>query len=241
MTSCLSTNRRTFLQFSSGLIGTGWGLFQTDEGRRRLSWRTGVAGSAASPTVVDGVVYSGATGGGLFAMDAIAGDVRWENESIPSIKNWTAPAVANGLCYLKTGGTVYAVDKEIGVIEWESTDAGSGQISPTVWKDTCYLGGGDGVYALDAFTGEFLWQNDEMEGPVRSKITIDGDRCFCNAIRTVVCLDSQTGEMLWRTHDGGDGGRNRIPSSPIVYGNALIVGEGGENKAKIHSLDVKTW
>ncbi|MDZ7730786.1 MAG: PQQ-binding-like beta-propeller repeat protein [Natrialbaceae archaeon] len=246
MADCLSS-RRSFLHLSSGILGSGFGISQLQtDGDSRITWVSDTPStSRASPTVVDGIVYTGTSNGGLFALDAQTGEIIWHSRSISACGQWAAPAVANDLCYLKTGGTVYAVDKETGAIEWESEATGSGETSPTVRKDTCYLGGADGVYALDAFTGELLWQNDEMEGPVRSKVTVEGDWCFCNAIRTVVCLDRHGGELLWQTHDGGDGGIEaavtaRIPSSPIVNGDALLVGEGGEGRAKIHSLNVET-
>jgi hypothetical protein len=96
------------------------------------TWRLAVGGVWSSPAVANGTVYVGGNGllfeGGLFAVDAAAGALRWQMKQAGSV--FASPAISGGMAYFGSNDSaVYAVS---------GTDAGfgssvdGGYISPIV-------------------------------------------------------------------------------------------------------------
>ncbi len=110
----------------------------------------------SSPAVANRVVYVGALGGKVFALDASTGVLLWSYPTSGAV--WSSPAVANGVVYVGSDDhNVYALDAKTGAKLW-SYDTGDRVFSsPAVANGVVYVGSFDNnVYALDASTGDKL-------------------------------------------------------------------------------------
>lgn len=214
-----------------------------------------------SPAVVDGVVYTGASGdpGGLFAVDADTGEEIWSFETAGYVTS--APVVSDGVLYVGTWGRrFYAVDVADGSEIW-SADVGHrmGSSSPVLAGDAVVVGThGDGplvvsgpedeeefeapaVLALDAGTGEERWRYDgfgEREAITSSPASADG-RVFVGGDDGVLyALDAETGTVDWERAVGG-----HPDSSPAVVDGVVYHGtrdERGDTASRLLALDAGT-
>jgi len=64
---------------------------------------------------MNGVVYAAATGGALYALDAVKGAKLWSSH-LRFYAN--SPAAANGVVYVTSGRRVYALDDRTGAKLW---------------------------------------------------------------------------------------------------------------------------
>jgi glucose dehydrogenase len=134
---------------------------------------------AAAPVVVNGVVYIQDLDCNVYALSLATGKQKWEYEVNQSEKTGPGPngvAVANGVVYGDTPGTVFALNASTGKTVWVDRSllaAGEGtfEIQPQVANGTVYLssayglGPGGGVaMALDAATGKLLWSFNTVTG-----------------------------------------------------------------------------
>tara|TARA_Y100000588_G_scaffold22702_1_gene22896 strand:- start:4953 stop:6197 length:1245 start_codon:yes stop_codon:yes gene_type:complete len=105
------------------------------------------------------------------------------------------------------------------------------------------------VVAIDAATGETRWEYTQEApewpqhirgyglGPLVTPLVVD-DRVFVVGIRgTLLCLNRKKGQLLWRQDLWEDFNGTRLErgyaSSPIAYGETLIVPSGGRGKSVI--------
>jgi len=109
------------------------------------------AGGDASPAISRGIVYVAGADGGLYALDAESGgDPKWLFPTGSPIT--TSPVVANGVVYVASGTTLYAVDAVTGFELWRYAAGYQIETSPVVVNGFVYIGGQDGY--LDAITGD---------------------------------------------------------------------------------------
>ncbi len=121
-----------------------------------------------------------------------------------------------------------------GGFAWRFQTHGSVRSTPAVFGRTLYVGSGDGaLYALDATDGRLLWRYDAGSSVTSSPAVAGGAVYFQTRAGAVIALDALRGRLLWRTadhtdaplvwgHESGD----LYSSSPVVAGNALVVGSG---------------
>jgi len=161
---------------------TGGSLRAVDAADGSLLWSRESSTTLSSPTVVGGTVYLAGGFGqgiggeeGLYALDATNGSTRWRFPALPTA---TTPTVVDGTAYIATQNislagpntvSLYALDAETGVEQWNRSWRGIRVNPPTATGDTVYLGvaidepdaGGsvrDGVvYAVDATDGAQRW------------------------------------------------------------------------------------
>lgn len=143
---------------------------------------SGKGGLQASPLVVDGVMYTTAAGGYVYALDAATGRQLWEykyqaKRPIDGAANRGVAMLGNRL-FLATGDArVVAIDAKTGRQLWETqmADPSLGYFStmaPLALKDKIIVGMGGGENAvrgfLDAYdpeTGKRLWRFNTIPGP----------------------------------------------------------------------------
>ena len=109
----------------------------------------------------------------------------------------------------------------------------------------------DSVIALDEESGDELWRepiaetypgrNGALDGPVSTPV-IDGDVVFAlGPFGDLVALDLQTGQKRWSTHlmnqHSGSLPHWGFTTSPLVYGNLLVVATGGAENNMITAFD----
>jgi len=201
----------------------------------------------SSPTYADGLLLAGAGDGGLYAVDARSGKLRWRMQTAGRVRS--TPAVSEGLVYVGSAdGTFYAADLRTGRERWRFDTEGHQlqsakfgfdrrtiQSSPVVAGDLVVFGARDGfLYALDRATGRERWRYDYKISWVNSSPAVaDGvvyvgtsDAHFVNA------LDLATGTEKWRFTAQGI-----VWSSPAIAGDVVVIGEGG---GLLHVLDRAT-
>ncbi|HUT34138.1 MAG TPA: PQQ-binding-like beta-propeller repeat protein [Planctomycetota bacterium] len=156
------------------------------------------AGRATAPVTAGGLAFVGYENGALRALDAAAGQVRWQAFTAGPI--YVAPAIWEGRVYAGSAdGRVYAFEAATGRRLWAFRAAPAERWIPVLGKliSTWPVAGGvvvrDGVvyaaagianydgthvYALDATTGKLLWCNDSsgtLSPSVKSGISLQGE------------------------------------------------------------------
>lgn len=207
----------------------------------------GARNQAATPVIVDGVMYIGVGGGDVLALDAATGATIWRYKSTFGAQVNRGVAVAEGKVFTgQAGSRLVALDQKSGALVWEANvmdvpegGRGGGTPGATIYSEGrvfAGVAGGEGgvrgqFSAFDAKTGRELWTFFLVPGPgERGHETWDGDSW------------THGGAPLW-THAAID------PELGLVYvpaGNASPDQDGsrraGDNlyTASIVALDVKT-
>jgi outer membrane protein assembly factor BamB len=113
-----------------------------------------IGGVNSSPTVVDGVVYFGATwytgAGYVYALDASSGAQKWRLSASGGVSS--SPAYSNGIVYIGSQtGNLYGIDASSGLLLCSASIGPIGYSSPVVANGVLYIGSEDGnLYAFDA-------------------------------------------------------------------------------------------
>ncbi len=121
----------------------------------------------ATPIVVNGVMYIPTGAGGVLALDATTGAVKWKYESPSGGGTNRGVSVGDGKVFSSGGGnTLVALDQETGELAWTAKVGDRGTtVAPAVYYDgLVYMGvsGGEGgvrgyFAAFDAKTGKEKW------------------------------------------------------------------------------------
>jgi outer membrane protein assembly factor BamB/cytochrome c5 len=137
------------------------------------------AGYAATPVIVDGVVYTQDLDSNVYAIDFESGEVLWTQEYDSPNVGPNGVNVVDGRVYGATTTDAFALDAESGEELWtvrlprnnqEGIDMAPGYDDGTVYVSTVpgntqgfYEGRGQAIlHALDAETGEAKWTWDEV-------------------------------------------------------------------------------
>jgi len=123
----------------------------------------------ATPIVVDGVMYiSAEPGGGVLALDAVTGAVKWRHKSAATAARTLSRGVAvgDGKVFSTAGGnTLMALDQKDGTVLWTITvgERGSTPAPPIYYDGLVYIGvaGGEtGVRgSCPAVRASLRWQS----------------------------------------------------------------------------------
>ena len=139
----------------------------------------GVGSFAATPVVVDGVVYLQDLDANVYAISLATGKLRWEYPV--NVPEATGPgpdgvAVADGVVYGDTSTAVFALNAATGKVIWTddgllTSGQGSFEIQPQVSGGRVYLAsaygsgpGGGVLLALNASSGKLLWKFNTVTG-----------------------------------------------------------------------------
>ena len=171
---------------------------------------------AATPAVVDGIVYAPDFGGSLWAVDAATGKVVWKNAissytGVPGDISRTTPAHWRGALIMGDGA--------------QTVSAQEGAI----------------VFALDAKSGQPKWRTKVEADPtavITSAPVVDSGVVFVGAASkaemqnrpttfrgSVLALSADTGKILWQTYLTKEGytGAGVWGSTPVVDHDAGLV------------------
>ena len=129
--------------------GGGTDLFalNADTGTERWRFSAGYV-IAASPAVVDGVVYIAGMDL-LHALNADDGTERWRVDLDSEL--WNSPAVVNGVVYMGTDSSLHALNADDGTERWRVVIGYGSPSSPAIVDGVVYTGCSDGTfYAIGA-------------------------------------------------------------------------------------------
>ena len=159
-------------------LGGAWMVHTTNQ--------SGGGNMEATPVVVNGVMYMPTGTGGVMAIDAATGAIRWKYQSPNGGATNRGVAVGAGRVFSSGGGnTLIALDQETGELAWSAKVGDRGTtVAPAVYYDgLVYMGvsggeaGARGHFgAFDAKTGKETWGFWSTPGPgERGSETWEGD------------------------------------------------------------------
>jgi len=141
--------------------------------------------------------------------------VRWshllDNES-------GGPAVVNGVVYVGSGSSVYALDAKTGVQVWQKSGFSCDDTcSPAVVNGTVYIGSTDhNLYALSARTGTEIWRYTTGGTVSTSPTVADGVVYVSSDDGYLHALDARSGTPKWDYF-------YVFPSSPAVANGIVYI------------------
>ena len=218
------TVRTDWPQFHFDVQHTGFNPYENvlsseTAGNLVLDWKyTTGSSSYSSPTVANGVVYTGSWDENLYALNADTGELLWKHFLDGRVV--ASAAVANGVVYVGSeDGNLYALDASTGRLRWKYATGGS--YTPTVANGVVYVGSGDdNVLALNASTGALLWKYTTAGLIWCSPAVANGVVYVGSFDSSIYALNAQTGALLWKytlTH-------GFVESSPAVANGVVYVG-----------------
>ena len=206
-----------------------------------LVWKFSTGGGVdSSPTVTNGVVYTGSNDKNVYALNAATGVKIWNYTTEGPV--FSSAAVANGIVYIGSGygniqtqvyrGTVYALDAATGAKIWNFDTLGEFKSSPVVMDGVVYIGSvDDNIYALNATTGDEIWHNKTGE-MFSSPAVANGVVYIGSGDWNVYALNATTGDEIWHYSTG-----YRITSSPAVANGIVYIGSYDKN---VYALNATT-
>jgi outer membrane protein assembly factor BamB len=169
--------------------------------------------------VADGVVYTGAEDGFLYAIDEQTGKELWKYDTQQDVVG--TPTISNGTAYVaKPGGPLFALDAKTGAERFSfDTPQRAGVTPAAVDGTTLYVGSPDSsFYALNAITGELEW-SFATQGRITGTPAIVDDVLYGASFDNhLYALDATTGAELWNLALDGS-----IDFGPSVADGAVYV------------------
>jgi outer membrane protein assembly factor BamB len=170
----------------------------------------------ASPTVANGVFYSGSLVNAVFyAIDANTGVPIWTFES-GKTRDYafsSSPSVSNGVVYASSDdGNLYALNASTGTLVWDYPSGGSTAVTDGV----VYAPSLAGLNALNASTGALLWNSSLFGSPaVAGGVVYFGG----SGDNNLYALNASTGASLWSYTTGGT-----VETRPAIANGVVYVG-----------------
>lgn len=184
----------------------------------------------ASPTVVDGILYSGSGfvgPGDTYALDASTGELVWD-----ASLGAEAPAVRGGVAYA-AHGDVDAVDAATGEPIWSYPGGEDGFLSGVALvQDVVYAVAYRGeIVALDASDGTLLWSRSVPDSLWAAPTVAGGALVVGTPEERVYSVDASTGAIRWKRRSSS----YILNSAAAAHGVVYI---GAEDR--LYALDAQT-
>ncbi len=145
------------------------------DGHEALRFDSG-AYTAASPAIVDGVLFYGTFNNEVLAVDTNEGMLRWRYEHPERHFPFYASAAIGGGLVIVAGRDklVHALDQETGEARWTFRARARFDASPAIAGNRVYAGNADGrLYVLDLATGENVGEF-HAGGPIMGSPALSG-------------------------------------------------------------------
>ncbi|MEZ5302171.1 MAG: PQQ-binding-like beta-propeller repeat protein [Verrucomicrobiales bacterium] len=143
---------------------------------------------------------------------------------------------------------------------WKTPIPGKGHASPIIWGDRLFLvtaledpEGVRALLCLDRKSGEILWQREVLAAPLEkihrlnsyasSTPATDGERVYVSFLdkdKMFIAAYDFAGEKLWEARPGVFSSVHGYCSSPILWGEKLIVNGDHDGDAYLVALDRKS-
>lgn len=219
-------------------FGSAWGLHAVNVSTGALLWLYPTYWVTSSPAVADGIIYFASRDQNVYALDVITGGLMWSYQTAHLVQPQSSPLVANGLVYIGSDTSVYALSAKTGDVVWVST-LGPDWVysSPAVANGIIYVGSQDEyIHALSARTGVELWSYltgslvYSSPAVANGVVYVGSANQFLN-VGGVYALDANAGALLWSYTAG------QVTSSPAVANGVVYV---GSNDGNVYALDAGT-
>ncbi len=163
-------------------------------------WSFDLAGSSnwSALCYENGRVFALNGSGLLRAFDGVTGSVIWSRQLPGQYSFSSAPAVYQGVIYTGgagSGGTVYAVSADTGIVLWTAPVANGDNSSPSVTSDGIYVSYScPNVYKLNPANGALIWRyNPGCSGGGGKTTVLYNGRLYVRDYNPDYIFDSQTG------------------------------------------------
>lgn len=221
-------------------------LFALDAATGKARWSAAPGSDArifsSPPAAAGGLVYvsSGAippsTRGALYAFDAATGELRWTVQT--GFAAYGAPVVANGVVYdASADGVIHALSAASGANVWSAKVSAGFTAGAALANGALYVTGQDGkLYAVKASNGALIWSavlGGAQGGAINSEPTVmDGAVYVVTTGAVIASYSAISGKLNWSEMTGSPSS-----STPLVAGDALIVGDQNGNLTAYNAYD----
>ena len=195
-------------------------------------WRTADAGSAASPSIADGRLFS-VGDNRVKCLDPDTGTLLWSNTTGGA--GFGSASVSDGqVYYAAMGGHVLCFNASDGTKLWDKATGYSESMStPAISNGSVFVGVESGdltpgaLVKLDALTGNIAWTYAVQGTPWSSPVVTD-DRVYFTNDRTIECVKTSDHSQVW-SYLTAAGDLYGIGGSPAIAYGRLYIG-GAESK-----------
>ena len=247
------------------LVGIGFVGFQHVDCKGLLARSSGELGSASDTLAAQDSLNSQLSAiNSQLSTDSVKGedvDSAEVDDGMPELKiasrafrgnNSSATSSARGIA------TSWNLSAKKNIL-WQSSIPKHGYNSPVITGRNVFITGADAkareLYCYDVWTGELKWtvKADGIAGSPGSMPKVNADTglaastvatngeqvCAIFATGDVICADME-GKRLWAKNIGLPDNHYGYASSPVMYGNTLIIQYQNNSNAQILALNAKT-
>ncbi len=247
------------------LVGIGFVGFQHVDFKGLLARSSGELGSASDTLAAQDSLNSQLSAvNSQLSIDSVKGeevDSAEVDDGMPELKiasrafrgnNSNATSSARGIA------TSWNLSAKKNIL-WQSSIPKHGYNSPVITGRNVFITGADAkareLYCYDVWTGELKWtvKADGIAGSPGSMPKVNADTglaastvatngevvCAIFATGDVICADME-GKRLWAKNIGLPDNHYGYASSPVMYGNTLIIQYQNNSNAQILALNAKT-
>jgi outer membrane protein assembly factor BamB len=215
---------RVWVQAGDGALSG----FDAGNGVLRVCVKGAASSAFNSPCAAGRIIYTADEVGGIRAVDASTGQIRWDQTAAQPL---TTPACGKSFVYTSTvsagvtqPGVVYKFRAADGSLVWKKKIGVFCCSTVAVAGGRVFVSAEQSVVALDAGTGAVDWHTNGIGQP--SAPSIAGDQVFVGTSADpglgggAASLDAATGAIVWHRNDTGP------ISAPITVANGVIYGIG---------------
>ena len=225
------------LAYNAVYFGTEDGIvYSLNEADGTINWQTKVPSEViAAPAIDENVVVVNTVSGSLMGLDALTGEVKWQNDSdVPplTLRGISTPAAtAGGAIVGLANGRLRVSIIDSGLTAWETVIAkptGATELDrivdidskPLVFGGTVFIVSyGGSLAAVELRSGNIIWTREYASF---RDVTIDGNRLFVTDNNSnVYAIDRRNGVELWSNNKLRR--RNLTAATPV--GDYVVVGD----------------
>ncbi len=213
-----------------GVVST---LYTLNAKTGKVKWKYSVKKEYIQGPVIDhNTIYINITDGSLDALDAQTGKIKWR--SATKAGGFTAPTIADGVAYVASISTLYAISLKTGHMIWQYNAVcfTSQNYASTVADGFVYIGTcNQGLLAVSTTTGKLQWS--DIAGSAAS-VYVATSKDSRNDI--LYALDARTGHVKWAYYTGTNFSGSSAIANNVVYFSCIYSCPEGS----LYGLDATT-
>jgi len=203
------------------------------DGRGLFLWSFSTGDNVATrPLVVNDLVIFGSEDGGVYALDADTGALRWRAEAGAAVVSSPARVGDQHIVIGTDDGQVLAYAIEDGELLWDFDAEGPVEADIVVIGEVALVAVSTGrVLALDARTGAELWQHD-VGGAVRHPPAVGaGLVVVLSHPGRITALSLADGRQLWNS------AARRYSGAPVIVNDQYILVTDNDGQIHLSNLE----